>query len=254
MGFEIHYKFREEITKGEYSEEIKEKVVKVGSPDEELPVENAASKIMAQLARRNILIVDVEIYEFTKKKLAYKETDDGIVIKNKKFKFDDGPAISTEIIDENSEVAALLANPNILAQLQKIVGGNKQPHELMREELLAKAKLNSNSNNSKKVRRQEEYSPNPRLDAQNRAQGMKFTMGKRYPILEEIQKGLKDMARTFYLVRDDSGTEVEVGAESFMPIVSGKLSFEEEMRDSRDPGIPLDWGGANEIMDMPKLR
>ena len=86
MGYELVFYFHKEISKGEYNkEEVKKKSVKVGSPYEEVPLETVAGKIIAQLARRNILVVDVDIFELTKKKLSYKETSDGILIKNKKF-------------------------------------------------------------------------------------------------------------------------------------------------------------------------
>src|SRR5690606_33375022 len=94
LGFEITLKFHEEISKGEYNkDELKTKTTKVGGPLEDVPIEVLAGKVIAQLARRNILVVDVEIYEITKKKISFKETSDGILIKNKKFRFDDGALI-----------------------------------------------------------------------------------------------------------------------------------------------------------------
>lgn len=90
--YEITFHYYEEIRRGEYNrDESKSRTIKVGTPEEDTPLETAASKIISQMARRNILVHDVEIYEFTKKKLSFKETPDGISIKNKKFKFDDGP-------------------------------------------------------------------------------------------------------------------------------------------------------------------
>ena len=98
MGYELTYHFREEVSKGEYSEEVKTKTIKIGTPEDDMPLDAAAGKIMSMLARRNILLEDVTIYEFTKKHLSFKMADDGILIKNKKFKFDDGPMMIGEVV------------------------------------------------------------------------------------------------------------------------------------------------------------
>ena len=103
LGFEITLKFHEEISKGEYNkDELKTKTTKVGGPLEDVPIEVLAGKVIAQLARRNILVVDVEIHEITKKKISFKETADGILIKNKKFRFDDGALITTSVESEET--------------------------------------------------------------------------------------------------------------------------------------------------------
>ena len=101
MGYEVIFHYKEEEKSPQngdrsYSEEEKIKKIKVGNLEDDTPIEAVAGKIFAQLARRNILVIDVEIYEFTKKKLNYKETDDGFLIKNKKFRFDDG--VSSSIV------------------------------------------------------------------------------------------------------------------------------------------------------------
>ena len=43
---------------------------------------------MSQLARRDIWVVDVDILEFKRQKINFRETKGGIVIKNKKFSLD----------------------------------------------------------------------------------------------------------------------------------------------------------------------
>ena len=85
--FEITYKFKKQISPGVYEEEIESKTVKVGQAYEDTPLEAAAGKIIAQLARRNILVVEVEAYEYRKKQINVKLVDDGVVIKNKRYIF-----------------------------------------------------------------------------------------------------------------------------------------------------------------------
>jgi len=119
MGYEIIFSYKEEVEKGVYADEIKTKKVKIGSSEDNLGLEAAAGRIFAQFARRNILVTDVEIWEYSKKKLSFKETDDGFVIKNRKFRFDDGPALapSEELFDEQQVLDLLRSNPQFLAQL-----------------------------------------------------------------------------------------------------------------------------------------
>jgi hypothetical protein len=239
MGYEILYKFKEKTEDG-FSEEIKEKKARVGKDYEDIPLEVVAGKIMAQLARRNILVTDVEIYEYTKKKLSYKEADDGILIKNKKFRFDDGPAVVGEQVeDENVQaklVELLAANPEILQQITK-----KQPHQINRP--------------VKKVLRYEVFDPNPVSLAKTKSQGLHLKPGKKYGIIEEKQVGAKDFAFTRYVVKDDSGHEVEVDAECFVVPVQGKLLHEDKMLDNGPaPGIDL-WSSTNAVMDdVPDIR
>ena len=54
MGYEIKYFYKEETeVKGQYSEEIKEKKVKIGDPWEEVPLEVVAGKINRKSTRLN---------------------------------------------------------------------------------------------------------------------------------------------------------------------------------------------------------
>ena len=88
MGFECIYYFHKKVD-GDYDRENKETFKKkVGDPFDDVPLEKLAASIMAQMARRDIWIVDVEIFELTKKQISFKESKGGIVIKNKKFSFD----------------------------------------------------------------------------------------------------------------------------------------------------------------------
>ena len=216
MGYELIYHYHEEISKGEYNrDEIKTKSVKVGSPYDDMPLENVAGKIIAQLARRNILVVDVEIYEFTKKKLNYREADDGIVIKNKKFKFDDGAVVE---VSENNVVE----NNNSGIQTTQSVPIVQKP-----------------------IVRYEIFNPPVELLKESKRRGYLFTVGKKYPIYKELTapRGIN------YLTLDDSGFERVLHEQHFSPNVPGL--GQENIKISSDVDL---WKDVNIELGVMNLR
>ena len=186
MGYELIFYYQEEIEKGKYDEETKTRKVKVGSPQEDVPLESAAAKVFAQLARRNILVTDVEIYEFTRKKLSYREVDDGFLIKNRKFRFDDGPtAVVSEEASEDAaprdQLAALLAaNPELLSQLTQQQGGGASPPKKVNVTAPPSRSLNLG-----KPIREEKFDPPPFLRDEIKRRALPFTIGQKYPIYDE---------------------------------------------------------------------
>lgn len=104
MGFEVKYSYFKEVSRGRYNEEEAfSDSIFVGDGAEEVPVENLAAKIMSLLARRNIFVHDIEIYEIVKNKISFKEYQDGIQIKNRKFSFDDSEKIVSGLSASSSE-------------------------------------------------------------------------------------------------------------------------------------------------------
>lgn len=233
MGYEIKYFYKEETeVKGQYSEEIKEKKVKIGDPWEEIPLEVVAGKIMAQLAKRNIFVTDVEIYRLAKEKVSYRNTEDGIVIKNKKFKYDDGPALSAT--DANVPQIEDSFGPMI----QKAIAPK-----------VIDAPAEARVNLAKRILRYEMYdATHPLIAAKAKGKG-KFTLNKKYPIYKEITKGIPPTTTTYYITLDDTNKEVEINAECFTAVSSPKLNYEDALIDDRDAGIPLSFGNSvNEQM------
>ncbi len=105
MGFEVLYNFHERGEDGNYNkDETKQIKKKYGDAYEELPLEKLASVIMAQLARRDVWVTNIEIYEYKKAKVNFRETKGGIVIKNKKFLLDAEAncIVSGELVDETT--------------------------------------------------------------------------------------------------------------------------------------------------------
>ena len=265
MGYEVIYHYRESLGPGEYDEEVKTKKAKVGQAYEETSLESLASKVMAQLARRNILIVDVEIYEFTRKSISYKESDDGILIKNKKFKFDDGPVVAGVMVEDSEPdptsvlTALLAANPNLLQTLQQAspqpqvavtpVSGNGAAH------VAAAPRI---ADGPRRAKRFEVFSPELMLEHKAKELQLKLTKGKKYPIFQEEQIGMEPLTRTLYKIPDDTGKEIQIGAEYFVPQTSGKLMHEDEMvggQDLNNGDVDL-WGGTNahQAEQMPDIR
>lgn len=252
MGFELIFHYQEEIEKGKYDEETKARKVKVGSPQEDVPLESAAAKVFAQLARRNILVTDVEIYEFTRKKLSYKEVDDGFLIKNRKFRFDDGPTavVSEETSEESSprdQLAALLAaNPELLSQLAQQQGGGASPPKK------ASVAEPPRSLDLGKPIREEVFDPPPFLKDEIKRRGLPFTKGQKYPIYDE-KPNPNAQAGMDYVTVDDTGQKRTINSIHFNPPTKLDGPFEDQGPPAgQEPN--LSWDGADDKYGVPDLR
>lgn len=242
MGFEIKYFYKESSENGQYKEEILSKTSKVGKFEEDISLEVVAGKVMAQLARRNILIVDIEIYEYAKKKISYKETESGIIIKNKKFSFDTGAVLESSL-EEDEEISRILEDSDLISKLKSVLS-IEEPKKIN----IAK-KDNNTSVKSKKFIRKEVYDPEIVTKHKIEQKGYKFTVGKSYPIFSEksLVGGLINYSTT-----DDSGRDVEVAAECFVAQSSG-LSFGDEDFQSSEKEINL-WRNSDISQDVPDIR
>lgn len=236
MGYEIIFHYKEATEKpGFYSEEIKNKTYKIGKVTEEIGLDVLAGKIMAQLARRNILIVDLEIYEYAKKKISYRETSDGIVLKNKKFSFDSGVVTTTDDFEDEVEVEQ--------QEFKPIPSPSKE---------LADKSCPVIKNLARRALRHEIYEPEPMGDFKAKQKGLKFTMGKKYPIYSENSIG----TTIVYKTTDDSGKDVDVSSEYFIAIGTGISQNDDGPTyvgaENQNEEINL-WGRYEQV-DMPEIR
>jgi len=108
MGFEIRYHYHPKKEDGVgYNMDKKEMLTKkIGKSFDETPLEKLAGAVMSQMARRDILIFDVEVDEFVRKSVNFKETKDGrgIVLKNKRFSFNStADMVSSDVQDDYYE-------------------------------------------------------------------------------------------------------------------------------------------------------
>jgi hypothetical protein len=245
--YEIIFKYNEMREDGEFDiEETKTKVIKIGnSIDEEVPLEQVAGKIMAQLARKKISVVEVRIFEYTKKELTFREEDDGFKIGRKKFSFEDGALIGNVKEDEPSEQDKLLAllksNPQLLDQLsadRRQVGLEPQPK-------LVTASQSKNAVTSQPnidvPQRYEVFDPEVAPEGSTaclefiKRRNWKFTSGKRYPIFQEKM----GPGGLLYSTVDDAGVRLDVSSLYFVPPNKGLTgTFIEDAQGSIGPVGP----------------
>jgi len=258
MGFELIYHFREEESPGNYSSEIKNKTIRVGKYHEDTSLESVAAKIMSQMARRNILIEDVEIFEYTKKQLSFKQNDESIIIKNKKYRFDDGPVCHEDNVTEEPNLEALIEN--ILAK--KI---NSQPQSLYSKDYLHPNKPEKPSNlpppppqntengnvASLTVLKKEYFDPELLEEHKAKSMGLKLTKGNQYKIVGVEGSG----ALQRYYVLDDNNKKIKADAMWFVATKTPNLQpMDDGLTESND-SIDL-WDGLNteDTLDISKLR
>jgi hypothetical protein len=235
MGYELVFHYKEAGEQpGSYKEEVKNKSYKIGKVTEDVSLDVVAAKIMAQLARRNILIIDVEIYEYAKKKLSYRETTDGIVLKNKKFSFDSRSVVLTEEFEEDAQ-----PQPDF------------KPIPSPSKELADKSCPLAKTNLVKRAIRQEIYDPDPIGKQKVSQKGLKFTVGKRYSIYSEESMG----STLVYDTTDDSGRNVKVSSEYFVAIGAGLIEAEQpNYVGAENQKHEIDLWKNYEQVEMPDIR
>lgn len=247
MGYEIKYYYKESADEaGTYKEEIISKTTKVGKFEEEISLDVLAGKIMAQLARRNILIVDIEIFEFTKKKISYKETESGILIKNKKFSFDSGVIIESASEEDEEDLEKILQNENLILKLKSILSPGSENKKNI-------APRNKNQSSSRKVLRRETYDPEIVNKHKIEQRGLRFTVGKQYPIYSEKNVGVGVIN---YLTTDDTGREVEVISDCFVaPSVGLSFQDSEPQYFGAEGGSEINlWNNVQVENNVPDIR
>lgn len=191
MRFEVifHYYERQEET-GKYDmDNTKTFTKKIGKGStEDVSYDDLAALIMKQLARRDIWIFDVNLHEYCRREISFKEVKGGVIIKNKKYLFDNlsSAIVASEELPETPQVQKQIPQSN--------------NHRVVRYEIF-----------------------DPESHMLDRANRYRLTKGQRYPILREFAKGSKLSPLTFYIVRDDSSKEVEIAAEFFVAMPSSGL-------------------------------
>ena len=221
MGYQVIFNFHKRKDNGYDMENTNKTSKKVGKDDEDTPLEQVVMLIKSQLARRDILVTEVEIYEFIKKKVKFKEIKGGFLIKDKKFLMDQiqGVPVASEDCDEQQQCP-----PPQYAGMQ--------PHEVMMQQRpqamgmlppQAQAQSPQPLNARPQVtdtgvpmalhpQRFEIFDPDPLQLA--KLQGKyRLTPGNKYPIYREW----RDVGNvTHYLIKDDRNMEVQIGAEYFV--------------------------------------
>lgn len=225
MGYEVTYHYHERQEDGKYNtEETKELKKRVGKAFEDLSLEKLAAVVMGQLARRDIWVVDVDITEFVKKNINFKESSDGkgIIIKGKKFSL----GASAELISEEVEVTDLDEHGREVAPKRQGInvpqGG--QPLKFMI------------------------FDPPQELLAEASKSGLAFTHGKRYPVFDskEAVIGTRDGAPLYgemLSMRDDKQQDVVVSEKYFIQAQTLVGNFLDEGRPTGGNDPRLSYAG-----------
>jgi hypothetical protein len=223
--FEVTYFYHERKPDGGYNtDEKKELKKRVGTPTEEVPLEKLAGSIMAQLARRNIWIVDVQIFEYSKRQISFREANDGtgVLIKGKKFSLEKGAAVIAEELEEMSNEEAecgenevtpqqvqALARRQILPQGPKLGGANLAPPPPV---------------NPNRVLSYLVFEPDCHAHEAKKL-GLRLTVGSKYPVHRTRFDEKK--ALTVYSITDDAKKVVDVDERFFVPL--GRLVGDDEV-------------------------
>lgn len=216
-----HFYPRKEDSPG-YQVDAPQQLCKTLGKYEDVPIEKLASTIMMQLARRDIMVYDVEIMEFVKRPVSYRETKGGILIKNKKFMLDGS------IIEETEQPSEPEPTPTPVVK--------QQPKD--------------------RALRFEVFDPDPAI-ASTLLKKFKLTPKHRYAILAEktvLQKvnipgaGSTELPGYEYVVIDDVGQKVKVPSMNFVPEQKPLIGMENVRNDNPQ----LSYTG--EQFDMPVLR
>jgi hypothetical protein len=229
MGYEVKYHYHDKTESGYDTDDAKTFAKRVGKSFEDTSLGAVASAIIRQLARRDIWVVNVEIVEFVKKEISFRESKGGIVIKNRKFNFD---SVSEAIVEDDEVI-----------EDEEVI----EDDEVVAAEVVPVKKTIAKENLGKPLR-EEVFNPEiPGLVQECKRRGYIFTVGKSYNIYEEVSDNRGLMYGMNYTVLDDNGTKRNLNDKHFMSknTLSG---FENSAPDSR-----LSYGG-NIDSDMPNLR
>lgn len=287
MGFEVKYIFHPRKSDGGYDTDTKEeKSVKVGKPFDDTPLEKCAAAIMAQLARRDIWVVDVEVFELVKKSISFKECKDGkgITLKGKRFSFNEAAEMISEDLTEE------LAVPQGM-QPHELVAMQKQQSEKGIEDLYSNPnkavpvqKGLTTPVNQNKVIYKVLFDPPIQYINEVKRLGLRLSPDKEYSVHQVIQHPTGKLELQKIAVTDDVGRVITVDEKFFTIVGTGlladkqlnfsgstggsykrpKLAFEDQMvMETKDPRaaskssqeIPVDDGNVPaDLMAVPDIR
>ena len=261
MSFEVNYKFYNKLENSfDYDRDNPEDFKKVyGKLEEDYSIEKLASNILQQMARRDIFIYDVEIYEFQKKKISFKQNKADLIIKNKKFSTRTGTISDLESENIEPEKPNNKQNNPLLLQPPEYntceVNTPLPPPTPTNSVNIAPLHNNSKANTDPRTRKIIKFVMFYPPSAVERAKfPYKFTPNKRYPVYSEriAKNGIGMTIDTI----DDLNQNVKVSDELFVPVDVNLIGDQEAGFSTDKSGLSddtLNWSGV--IKDsLPKLR
>ena len=255
MGYEVSFSFYEKLKDSfDYDRENLKNFKKIyGKASEEYPLDKLCQSLMQQLARRDIFIVDWEIYEFVRKKITSRMTKNDFIVKNKKF------SLKNAIIEDLEEVEQddPISNPpcKTVCDIKPFVApAVPVPITNIMPVNIAAASNNQLVNvavpKSDKVIKHVQFLPGRMTKPIGR-----FTVEKIYPVFKESMapNGIGMMLET----TDDGGARVRVPDEYFVSAHTQLFGDEEARFSNRSDSFAddkkLNWGGV--INDnVPSVR
>lgn len=243
MAFEIVFKYYECLEDGtDYDKNnILSYTKNLGNIFEEVSLEKLASMILTQLARRDVFVFDVEVFELVKKKISYKQSKNNILIKNKKFGFS-GDTIVVQEIEQ----------PNLISCKQESEVDNNMA-QLKPQQILSAvpavipvpAAVPAKSLKDSRPIRKMIFVPSD--TSYLKGKPLRFTPNKVYSVYREklANNGIGMILCTI----DDMGREVEVTDEYF---INDTINLINENTEVLKEDV-LNWSGTKGV-DMPDLR
>lgn len=233
MAYEVFLNFYNKKDDGTYDHgNLQTTKKKFGDVDQEYPIDKILAYITGQLARRDIFVYDVEIFEFIKRKIPFKIGKTGLSIKNQKISYEETLA-NTELLVEKD-------------QQKEIIIEQKPVQNIKPNKFLDLSKRTENRKLNKFV------IFDPPLDIDKKKFPYKFTKKKKYQVISErmAPTGIGQILN----VIDDSGNTIEVSDEYFVP-GEINLGFDNELNyDKKDGNVDvLNFRGGT-FDNMPILR
>jgi hypothetical protein len=242
--FEVEFKYYKQKEDLDYNKD--EPLVfknKFGKIDEDYSKEKLAKYILTQLARRDIFIYDVDVYEFTKKKINFKLGKNGFSIAGSKFNNSDLAEdcnLQNDVPAEPQEIPHAPGNHSPKLSIQQPQPQNKFVNLANR----------LNDAKSRKVMRKVAFVPPLRMDKTKFP--YKFTLNKVYPVYSE--RYVTNGVGMYITTVDDNNDILEVIDEYFVP-ANTALEFENEMdAGKRGNNDLLNWQGDRSTGPMINLR
>jgi hypothetical protein len=254
MSYEITYRFHSRLEEGTgYKEEIEEKSVKIGKPFDDISLEQCAAAIMSQLARRDIWVVEVEVHEFVKKKISFKESKDGsgIILKNKKFSLNQTAQLLTSEIISSEEVNSekIKSNESITSVMKNLY---VNPSQSSVRHIIDKRSINKS-----KILYYVYYEPYI-WENEAKVLKLKFTEGKKYPVHQVIPSVTGKLDAQQIAITDDTGN-VLILDEKFFTSAGKGLMGDEQPSDSnlhnvKQHKLIYEDELPDDLMTIPDLR
>lgn len=269
MGYEIKLKYHPkfEDSFGYDTEQKKEMTKKVGKAFDDTGLEQLAAALIAQMARRDILIYEVEVDELVRRSITVKECKDGrgIIVKGKRFSLDK----AARLVEEAEVVSPPPASvPAVMPQAV-------HPHEQIAEQRRLQAAIQPASEdqvedlysnpqkaivkhatppvpvNQKKVLYWVYFEPYM-WQAEVKSMKLRCTEDKKYPVHRVLPSPDGRLDNQKIIITDDTGQLVTLDEKYFTSAGKGllgdeELGFSKPREQGRRPRLAYE----NEMINMP---